>query len=1400
MMSERAGPSGNIWIPKLTDTGHPVTVVPGGRKPAQDFSVKKGEEFCAALMKEYGSLKNTTTKIELPRKVSRYVQNIPPAYEELTGILGLKRIESGSDISSIADERGHTVENEGFCLATCANYKEKGEGAPNSFTIKHDSYGTITNLQDGCQANIAGTLGISHSEKPKFLCSFGGRILPRPNDGKLRYVGGDTRIITVRVDLSWKELIQKTFAIFPQPHIIKYQLPGEDLDALVSVSSDEDLQNMMEEYGGLENIDGPQKLRLFLISSNESENSSFDMGDLQSDSGYQYIVAVNNMAEPSPRRINVDRTFENAAYPSDNSPRNDAGDDIGTSTIYANSPASLFPNNYNHGNNVIGVSGKMLHAGSLLVRTPSNVPILPSYSSFSQDNDAENAQTYNKQKYSLFPDQLHESSYAADFLVSAPSSALGQYVLEKQPFDNAQNRPRDISALDVWDGGKMTQEFEGLLPSKFTEDGGRMNVVQDNRGTFMVFDKAMSSKFVQEGVELASNRENCDSNDWPSEEGPALSDHLLNGRFLRLYQQEPIDSQDGVHGMQGHVYRPGHVFPPLVYTQGCIDNQVKALGMQGHVHLPIQELHPPLSYVHKDGDLEGPFCRPPQKDQAFHSENFQRHQEELLYQQTRLNNLPSTSHGVPHAYSDSVSQEHGITSYGLQISTPDQAEAIHPLQHSHVPQRKGFYDTSFQECSFQQSLKATTLNMPNSFNNDIELSGGPHNFEDGQETNEKCYKAPYVLGSQCIRSECVLGKPAPNLTSAKVYPSNGEAYPQSIIDKLLLPIACEGDATPSTSLYSVERGAFHASKSSELLNSSALPSGCIASGYRTENNFKDLYPDRTGMIKFEVPRFVHRTSTDSLDVSAEQQIGESDADNHMVTALQIPSLFDNPAEVPGNSNKQKASCNNHNDEAFTDEQFEGAQSNMASGVRMELPLDVLCDKEGCDRSNVLASVNHSPLEVNGGNSSSHIHQDHKPGQPYVQNLVIDEVFKRQISLVDSIHGAHTLEPSNIELDPESNENLKHVEPRNNVVPLPRGIGPEVIIEDVTGRTSLDIISSSTFVRPAYHEVVSDVRDGGVGSPKETDIESVTACSEYEEGSADDHDMDDAAIAEMEAGIYGLQIIRNADLEELRELGSGTFGTVYHGKWRGTDVAIKRIKKSCFAGRSSEQERLTEDFWREARILSKLHHPNVVAFYGVVPDGIGGTLATVTEYMVNGSLRHVLLRKDRVLDLRRKLIIAMDAAFGMEYLHSKNIVHFDLKCDNLLVNMRDVQRPICKVGDFGLSRIKRNTLISGGVRGTLPWMAPELLNGSSSGVSEKVDVFSFGIALWEILTGEEPYSDMHCGAIIVPDWCEPEWRKLMEECWSPEPGSRPSFKEITCRLRTMAAALQGKGSNVYNPAK
>ncbi|KAF7086347.1 hypothetical protein CFC21_089642 [Triticum aestivum] len=306
------------------------------------------------------------------------------------------------------------------------------------------------------------------------------------------------------------------------------------------------------------------------------------------------------------------------------------------------------------------------------------------------------------------------------------------------------------------------------------------------------------------------------------------------------------------------------------------------------------------------------------------------------------------------------------------------------------------------------------------------------------------------------------------------------------------------------------------------------------------------------------------------------------------------------------------------------------------------------------------------------------------------------------------------------------------------------------------------------------------------------------------GSCDQHKSSgiETTPAEAEALSKGLQTIRNDDLEEIRELGSGTYGSVFHGKWRGCDVAIKRIKASCFDGRPSERERLIADFWKEAQILSSLHHPNVVSFYGVVRDGPDGSLATVTEFMVNGSLKQFLRKKDRTIDRRKRVILAMDAAFGMEYLHGKNIVHFDLKCENLLVNMRDPQRPICKIGDLGLSKVKQHTLVSGGVRGTLPWMAPELLSGKSDMVSEKIDVYSFGIVMWELLTGDDPYSDMRAAEIIggivnnslrpqIPSWCDPEWKSLMEGSWAGEPAQRPSFTEISQRLRKMAAAMNVK---------
>ncbi|MCL7037399.1 hypothetical protein MKW94_002286 [Papaver nudicaule] len=115
----------------------------------------------------------------------------------------------------------------------------------------------------------------------RFMCSFGGQILPRPHDNQLRYVGGDTRIVAVHRGTNFNGLLSKVSKLAGDTDItIKYQLPNEDLDALISVSTDEDVENMMDEYDRLVQASVPNsnpklsRLRLFLFTAGNSRCSS----------------------------------------------------------------------------------------------------------------------------------------------------------------------------------------------------------------------------------------------------------------------------------------------------------------------------------------------------------------------------------------------------------------------------------------------------------------------------------------------------------------------------------------------------------------------------------------------------------------------------------------------------------------------------------------------------------------------------------------------------------------------------------------------------------------------------------------------------------------------------------------------------------------------------------------------------------------------------------------------------------------------------------------------------------------------------------------------------------------------------------------------------------------------
>eukprot|EP00261_Vitis_vinifera_P040066 XP_019081309.1 PREDICTED: probable serine/threonine-protein kinase DDB_G0267686 isoform X2 [Vitis vinifera] len=156
-----------------------------------------------------------------------------------------------------------------------------------------------------------------------------------------------------------------------------------------------------------------------------------------------------------------------------------------------------------------------------------------------------------------------------------------------------------------------------------------------------------------------------------------------------------------------------------------------------------------------------------------------------------------------------------------------------------------------------------------------------------------------------------------------------------------------------------------------------------------------------------------------------------------------------------------------------------------------------------------------------------------------------------------------------------------------------------------------------------------------------------------------------------------------DLHFGEEIGRGSYAAVYHGIWNGSDVAIK-----VYFGNEYSEGTL-QDYKKEIDIMRRLRHPNVLLFMGAVYSQ--ERLAIVTELLPRGSLFRVLHKSNQVLDIRRRLRMALDVARGMNYLHHRNppIVHRDLKSSNLLVD----KNWNVKVGDFGLSKLKHTTFLT-----------------------------------------------------------------------------------------------------------
>ncbi|CAN1856374.1 Probable serine/threonine-protein kinase SIS8 [Linum perenne] len=250
------------------------------------------------------------------------------------------------------------------------------------------------------------------------------------------------------------------------------------------------------------------------------------------------------------------------------------------------------------------------------------------------------------------------------------------------------------------------------------------------------------------------------------------------------------------------------------------------------------------------------------------------------------------------------------------------------------------------------------------------------------------------------------------------------------------------------------------------------------------------------------------------------------------------------------------------------------------------------------------------------------------------------------------------------------------------------------------------------------------------------------------------------------------------------IGLGSYGEVYHGEWHGTEVAVKKFLVQDISGES------LAEFKSEVQIMKRLRHPNVVLFMGAVTRS--PNLSIVTEFLPRGSLYRLLHRPNNQLDERRRLRMALDAARGMNYLHSSTpvIVHRDLKSPNLLVD----KNWVVKVCDFGLSRMKHSTFLSSrSTAGTAEWMAPEVLRNEPS--DEKCDVYSYGVILWELCTMQQPWGGMNPMQVVgavgfqhrrleIPNDMDSTIADIIRSCWQTDPRMRPSFAEIMAALKPL----------------
>lgn len=282
-------------------------------------------------------------------------------------------------------------------------------------------------------------------------------------------------------------------------------------------------------------------------------------------------------------------------------------------------------------------------------------------------------------------------------------------------------------------------------------------------------------------------------------------------------------------------------------------------------------------------------------------------------------------------------------------------------------------------------------------------------------------------------------------------------------------------------------------------------------------------------------------------------------------------------------------------------------------------------------------------------------------------------------------------------------------------------------------------------------------------------------------------------------------------KEVRFVGSGGYGNVYHAiwldgpreKWDAKTVRYIRRSKQNVVLRSFNNLNIGSELFAElGKFLNSENNSGVYVsrYYGITQDPFTNNFMMVVQYARDGDLRKYYKQNFASMTWRKKLDILYGVAIGLTRIHQKDIIHRNLHSGNVLMNssmtlLSDLRFPIL---------LKDDKDINDGIYGVLPYIAPEILRNQPS--TKESDVYSFGIMMWELAFGKLPFSDRAHNLDLATDICKgvhPEFEYELPECYSNlikrcldlDPLARPTAQELYWTLGEWLCMVDALNSDI-----